>query len=292
MSPNSVRLFAPLQNIRVVSFNILGALLPPVPLKIFGSMSGMQQTLNALLFLGYRVAAYANTGQIKCQEIESLDVLLKVSGFADSFEKFFVSSLPPAKALAAFAGALDVSPVDVLHVGVDLDADVNAALVAGMRAAWLAPDAHFKPTGAVHLRTLHELPDLLRLADTVHLRRKGFSREVRNMIASLRGLPDETTDGTDASEKAIGPIILNFVAKLGAGNRPIAELRACWVDIVSNPKFLNNCTPESLSSQGVLSIHCTNSIVREELRWHEKRILSAIQRRYPGMGIKKLRVHV
>lgn len=293
MKPNSIRQFAFLQNIRVVSFNVWEVLvLPASPKGTFRLMPGVRQILDALHFLGYRLAAYANTRQIKPREADTLQAFFAEQRL-DSFEVFWISSMLPARALHGLAGKVDVSPVDILHVGVDLDVDVNAALAVGMRAAWLAPDAHFKPIGgAVLIRALHELLDFLRFADTAHLRLRGFSREVRDMIASLRGLPHETCEVELASEKAVGPIMLNLISKLVTNNSPIETLRACWAEIVSDTKLWGTCVPEKISSQGVLSVHCANPVLRAEFGWQEKRILQTIQERHPRMGVKKLRAHV
>ena len=47
---------------------------------------------------------------------------------------------PDARIFHAAAGAVDVSPIDVLHVGDDAQLDVLGALNAGMQTVWLSRD--------------------------------------------------------------------------------------------------------------------------------------------------------
>ena len=72
---------------------------------------------------------------------------------------------PDARIFHAAAGAADVQPADVLHVGDDATLDVVGALNAGMQAVWLNRADHQWPHEQqphVVVRDLKQLCDLLR----------------------------------------------------------------------------------------------------------------------------------
>lgn len=72
---------------------------------------------------------------------------------------------PDPRIFHAAAGALDVRPQDVLHVGDDASLDVMGALNAGMQAAWVNRSDHLWPHDAqphVVLTHLGELCELLK----------------------------------------------------------------------------------------------------------------------------------
>ncbi|MDO9114766.1 MAG: HAD family hydrolase [Polaromonas sp.] len=75
---------------------------------------------------------------------------------------------PDPRIFHAAAGAVDVQPYNVLHVGDDAALDVLGALNAGMQTAWVNRADHLWSHDAVPHETvtsLTELCDLLRLAD-------------------------------------------------------------------------------------------------------------------------------
>jgi len=71
---------------------------------------------------------------------------------------------PDARIFLAAAGAAEVQPGDVLHVGDDATLDVVGALNAGMQAVWLNRAGHLWPHEQqphVTVRDLRQLCDLL-----------------------------------------------------------------------------------------------------------------------------------
>jgi hypothetical protein len=280
----------PLQNVRAVSINIAGVL-PAAPRRGDERVGDAARALDALRFLGCRLAALDTTG--------GAVGLLADSGLAGFFELVFPS--PPAAArrtpnFPALAAALQLAPADVLHAGPDLEADVNAALAAGMRAAWLAPRAHFRPRGAaVLLSRLDELPGILRDADTARLRGKPSGCGFRNLVAMLRGLPEEPPPGphrrNEEPIRAVGADILRVVSALRLDAAPLDALRRRWAEIVGAPGLASRSEPHRLSPAGALAVHCSDTIVREELRrWHAKAILAAAQT--VVSGVKKVTFHI
>ncbi|MDR2862426.1 MAG: HAD family hydrolase [Puniceicoccales bacterium] len=257
---------------------------------------GVWQTLQALHFLGYRVAALSNADSRMRTALEELRL-------APYFEKILTSaelgvSKPDAKAFHALASAMGVAAVDVLHVGDSLREDVDGAREAGMRGAWLAPDAHFRPVGsAIVLNRLEELPDALRRADTAHLQNKPLERETRNLVALLRGLPEEAPWGPrrrhEEPARAVGAAIFAVAGKLRTEARPLEIVRDHWLEVVGKPLLAEASEPRKISPTGLLSVWCSGATVREELqRWHAGKVLEAV-RKFPACeNIQKVRFYL
>jgi FMN hydrolase / 5-amino-6-(5-phospho-D-ribitylamino)uracil phosphatase len=72
---------------------------------------------------------------------------------------------PDPRIFHAAAGAVDLTPVDVLHVGDDATLDALGALNAGMQAAWINRSDHMWPHDLephVTITTLTELCEMFR----------------------------------------------------------------------------------------------------------------------------------
>jgi hypothetical protein len=251
--------------------------------------------LGALRFLGYRLAAAGDTAP---QPAPPPAVILETLGLGGFFEEIQPAT-PPVRGDAGrrfreLAAALRLAPVDILHVGADLQTDINAALAAGVRAAWLSPTATFRPTGgAVLLGKLADLPELFRLADTAQHQRPPDGRATRNLIALLRGVPEEAPAPRgrrhDEPERVIGELILEVAAELGTKAKPLDVLRRHWAEIVDKPNLASASEPESISPTGTLKVHCANTIVRTELQtWRMKQILAAVLNHAPCRHVKKI----
>jgi putative hydrolase of the HAD superfamily len=77
----------------------------------------------------------------------------------------FGSGKPDPRIFHAAAGALDLTPHDVLHVGDDATLDALGALNAGMQAAWINRADHLWPhevQADVTVTNLHELCELFK----------------------------------------------------------------------------------------------------------------------------------
>ena len=224
--------------------------------------AGTQSTLHTLQFMGYRL----------------------------------VATIPTNPPLGTMAQTLGVAPVDILHIGEDLNKDVNAAQAAGIRAAWLAPCAHSHPKGAAVLRQLTELPELLRNAETAHLQHKPDRRSIRNLIASLRGLPEETpwspTRRHENPESPIGTLVLEVASKLRTKNRPLAVLKEHWAQIINAPKLASKSEPHTITKNGILAIHCEDAVVRTDIEFLKDKILAAIRQHPACTGVKGVKFHV
>ena len=218
---------------------------------------------------------------------------LTAAGLASYFEL-----LQPATPLPALAAALQLAPADILHAGTDLQADVNAALAAGMRAAWLAPNTHFHPKGvAIVLRTLADLPEILRMADTAHLHRKPNSLGTKSLVAMLRDVPGYPPPGPGRRhyepEQLVGKLILDVASKLRSELGPMEVLREHWLELIGKPNLAASSAPEKITPTGTLCIHCSDVITREELsRWSSRRILESVKRLPTCSKVRSLSFHV
>ncbi|MDR2980793.1 MAG: HAD-IA family hydrolase [Puniceicoccales bacterium] len=262
-------------------------------------LPGTRQALDALRFLGYRLAAFTNA------DARMHHVLVDL-GLGRYFEKIFTSTelgaaKPDPQAYATIASRLHVAATDVLHVGDSLREDVEGAVGAGCRAAWLAPDAHFKPAGAIVLKSLLELPDRLRFAETKPLQYKpnlrgplkafkGILEEdpkwkwrkppksVRDIVANLRDLPEEAAFGRgrrhEEPEQSIGSAILEVASQLRSEATPMEVLKEQWSKLAG--KFAEACEPRRIAPGGILVIHCENAVIRSELMMKSRQMLAAI----------------
>jgi hypothetical protein len=279
----------PLQNLRAVSINVDGVLLvnaggggPRVP-------HGVGGVLDLLRFFDLRLVA------VRHEDLGKSAV--PPPAFPENLAGYFEANLVlPAVARARaktpdyrpVADALQLAPVDILHVGADLENDINAALAAGMRAAWLPGGGRaFQPAGAaVLLGAFSDLPELLRQADTARFQRNpADARHTRNLVALLRGVPGEREPAGrrhEAPERLAGELMLEGMAQLGAKAGPLELLRENWGQIIG-AKFAAASEAESLSQSGTLSIYCENGIVRNELLFDRRKILAAVQQFCPGV---------
>ncbi len=244
-------------------------------------LPGVRAALQALRFLDYRLAALTNADARMRTVLEELQL-------APFFEAVFTSTeLGAAKRGAAVfkkvAKEMGVAPVDWLHVGDSLEDDVNGALAAGCRAAWLAPQAHFKPKGAWVAADLPALVETVRGAATAHLQHKPNRRAVRNLVADLRGLPDEGRwpkgRRHEDAERSIGDLVLSLAKEIRTEARPVDALRAAWPKLFGT--LAEECEPVRIGADGALVVRCVNPVVRQELQFRIRQVLQAVQK-IPG----------
>jgi hypothetical protein len=268
---------APLRNLRAVAFNITGVLLPPAALR--RPPNEPAAVLDLLRFLGFRLATVGTDADRNA---------LATAGLA----AFFAAG-DHAPAISALPETLNLAPVDILHVGSDLKADVNTALAAQMRAAWLPLGAPaIQPAGdAVRINHLSDLPELLRNTATERLcSNPNANRQTRNLVALLRGMSEEAVPVGRRHENPasnVGELILEIVSQLNTAAKPLEILQSAWAEIINTPRFISQCEPSRLAPNGTLTVTCTNDIVRSELRqWHSRKILDAASRLCPD--VKKI----
>lgn len=115
-----------------------------------------------------------------------------------------------------------------------------------------------------------------------------FPRKVENMIASLRGFPENPSRAKDREARELGSIVDQLLAKYQIGrSSPEEKLREKWSEIVgaANAAYSH---PLQIAKGGKLHILATHGVVRSELQLHTEAIL-ARARALPGCeGIKRL----
>ena len=114
------------------------------------------EVLAARFRLGVVSNFYGNVGRI----LADADIAPLLDVIADSTR--LGMSKPDPRIFARAVGALRLSPGAVMHVGDSYERDVQAALRAGLRAAWLVPTgaSGHAEDGVVCVRSLDELTQL------------------------------------------------------------------------------------------------------------------------------------
>ena len=104
-----------------------------------------------------------------------------------------------------------------------------------------------------------------------------FPRHVENLIANLRGLPENRSRSRLRATSACGDLIEKVIHRYNIGNASHEEmLREKWSEIVglANTQF---CHPTRIERKKNLIITVSNPIVRQELFFNRKLLLKKIQ---------------
>jgi hypothetical protein len=109
----------------------------------------------------------------------------------------------------------------------------------------------------------------------------GFSRQVENMIADLRGLPRDRSVSRPRETKAMASLVSGVLEKYRVG-LPSREdtIMANWEQVVgaANTQYAHLTRIEN---DRMVFISVTHSVVRQELYFHRKLILDRIKK-LPG----------
>jgi hypothetical protein len=105
-----------------------------------------------------------------------------------------------------------------------------------------------------------------------------FSREVQNLIANLREVPEDRSRMVDRRSKPINSIIEVLLEKYHINNpRPEQVLMSNWMDLVGK-QHAHGCAPEKIDRGGRLHVRVSNPMLRRELEFNKLRLLHSIQR--------------
>ncbi len=103
-----------------------------------------------------------------------------------------------------------------------------------------------------------------------------FSRNVENMIASLRGLPTDSKSSYTRQIQSIDQVITSVLEYYKIEPTPVEEtVIRNWRTLLG--KLAERCAPERIEGP-VLVIRVANPVIREEIRFNERLILRKIQR--------------
>ncbi|MFP4357801.1 MAG: DUF721 domain-containing protein [Puniceicoccaceae bacterium] len=111
-----------------------------------------------------------------------------------------------------------------------------------------------------------------------------FTADDLALIDRFRGLPRNPLRKTRAPADLAGRMdrILSAL-RINGGDTPESAILAHWADIVG-PQRTSRCTPARLQRDGTLVILAPNPVVRQELAFDKRAIVSRI-RKLPGCGL-------
>jgi len=104
-----------------------------------------------------------------------------------------------------------------------------------------------------------------------------FNREIENLIASFRQLPEHDSEMIERHTKGLDSIVEVLLERHAIGRDTPEELILNnWAAIVG-PTYAKRCAPERIGADGKLVIRVANPILRREMMFHEDRIMTALR---------------
>lgn len=235
--------------------------------------SGALPALAQLRFLGLRVGAFSNAD-------DRLRPVIEAKGLAPLLDAVRLGEAKPApESFVRMAADLGASPATLVHVGDSRREDAAGALAAGARAVLVGqplPGDRFPS-----IRLLAQLPRIVRDWILPNPRGIRLRREARNLLANLRGLPEESGRSSERETASLDAAIESAVRRLGI-DRPIPEhaISAAWNTLLP-PSVARRSSPLRILPDGKLLIHCENPVVRSEAAFHARSLLAKV-RELPG----------
>ena len=103
-----------------------------------------------------------------------------------------------------------------------------------------------------------------------------FNRHTENLIANLRGLPEDRGRSIHRSAVPLGNLVDTLFERYKV-NQPRLEdtIMANWKKIVGE-KTAHRCSPVKIVQQKRLVVFAANSIVRSELKFNQRAIIKKI----------------
>jgi predicted nucleic acid-binding Zn ribbon protein len=115
-----------------------------------------------------------------------------------------------------------------------------------------------------------------------------FNRDTSNLIATLRGLPQDRSTARARPAFTLGSLIEVLEERYELGHEKLTDVIAKnWKTIVG-PQWAHQCCPQAIVDKVVLLIQVPNPILRQELRFQERQILTRIQKLDGGDVIRAL----
>jgi hypothetical protein len=114
---------------------------------------------------------------------------------------------------------------------------------------------------------------------------KEFSREVENLVASLRGLPEDKARSRRRPTIDVGSLIDELLVKHRISHDSLEHsIREKWIELVgaANAAYSHPVVVE----RGLLLVLVSHSVVRQELYHHKPAILARL-RQLPGCATVK-----
>jgi hypothetical protein len=115
-----------------------------------------------------------------------------------------------------------------------------------------------------------------------------FSRSIENLIASLRGLPENDSKSRIRHTKPLGESIDKILRQYHIGDDdPIHSVRQQWGEIVG-PANAAYSHPVKIDTKGRLVVQIGHAVVRDELRLLEPIVLQRVRKCTGGEKVKAL----
>jgi hypothetical protein len=113
-----------------------------------------------------------------------------------------------------------------------------------------------------------------------------YPRQTNNLIATLRGLPEDHSAAKLRPAYALGSLIEVLEEKYKFGQAKVEDLIAQnWKQIVGE-EIAHRCSPQKVVSGAILRVQVANPTLRSELEFKKQKILDQIHR-LPGGGMIK-----
>jgi len=240
---------------------------------------GATVVIAQLRFLGLKVGALSNAD-------DRLRQVLADKGLGDKLDAVVLTdgtgaAKPDPAAFGKMARALGCETTRLVHVGDDLEEDARGANAAGALGVWLTDGP--SPAGIRRLARLTGLPELVRDLLVPHPLGRKLSRAKRNLVANLRGQPEERGRSAERDVRTLDQAVEEAVRRLGI-DRPVPEhaISAAWGKLLP-PTLARRTAPLRILPDGKLMIQCEGATVRSEVTFLSRALLAKI-RELPGCG--------
>ncbi len=113
-----------------------------------------------------------------------------------------------------------------------------------------------------------------------------YSRRTNNLIATLRGLPEDHSESKLRPAFSLGALIEVLEQRYKIGEEKIEDVIAKhWSEVIGE-KNAHKCSPQKVVSGAILLIQVANPMLRSDLEFEKQKILDRIHR-LPGCGVIK-----
>ena len=234
---------------------------------------GALPAISAIRFLGVKVGVLSNADARMRQVLDGHGLTKHLDGIFLSAESGHKK--PDPKAFVHAARALGAAVTGLVHFGDSPTEDGEGARDAGATAVVVG--GAYAPEKYLRNKKLSEAPYAVRALLTEGKLKGRFSRTVQNLLANLRGLPEDRGRSTDRAIQTIDNAVLDAFKKLRL-DKPVPEtaIVAHWSELLPL-KLARRSAPLRVLEGGKLVVQCENSVIKSELRFHERSMLAKIR---------------
>lgn len=279
-------------------------------------LPGALDALAAARFLGLRCIVLSN-GDARWRNA------LKALGLDSQFDEIFLSSetgfaKPDSKAFEHVCLKVKIPRGNLLHVGDSLSHDVLPARAFGAETIWVAhaPDGAPPEDRVTIIDSLADLPEILRSRACADFSCTHFPKATRNLLALLRGLPEEQSPNPETivakkggsesltrKQKRINEAAYTsdreFITPAGTLEQILKShgifsgsaqsvIRDNWEKIIPSA-LVCRCTPAEIRDNWTtLVIACESPIIRQQLEFRKRTILKKLREFSGAENIKKI----